>query len=320
MIPTFPDFKNVTVDDKEAVESHTHKYAPYSDFNFTSLWAWDTNGERMISVLNDNLVVLFTDYDTYEPSLSFLGNNKTQETTEILIKFAESIGITNTLHYIGEESVKQQTNLNLRILEDTDNNDYICSVSELANLTGIKFKSKRHLSNKFIREYPDASFEIKDLNDPEVHKQILLVLQSWENKKKSDNKAYELKHEEIAIKRLLRDSHKHSLILSCVYLHGTLIGFSIDELLPLNYALSHFFKANTEYSGIYDYLNQKIAQYLCVKKIAFWNMEQDLGIVNLRRSKLSYRPTYFLKKYKISVNTQLALPIKSDEYLESISV
>src|SRR3989338_2938897 len=56
MIPQFPQFKRVEITDREAVEAHTHKYEPYSDFNFTSLWAWDTNGERMISELNGNLV------------------------------------------------------------------------------------------------------------------------------------------------------------------------------------------------------------------------------------------------------------------------
>lgn len=76
MIPQFPEFKIVEVGDREAVESHTHRYPPYSDFNFTSLWAWDTSNERMISELNGNLVVRFTDYATNEPFLSFLGTNK----------------------------------------------------------------------------------------------------------------------------------------------------------------------------------------------------------------------------------------------------
>ncbi len=82
MIPQFPDFKHVEVDDREAVEAHTHRYEPYSDFNFTSLWAWDTSGERMISELNGNLVVRFTDYSTHEPFLSFLGDSQTEHTAK----------------------------------------------------------------------------------------------------------------------------------------------------------------------------------------------------------------------------------------------
>ena len=55
MIPQFPKFKHVEVTDREAVETHTHRFDPYSDFNFTSLWAWDTSNERMISELSDSL-------------------------------------------------------------------------------------------------------------------------------------------------------------------------------------------------------------------------------------------------------------------------
>lgn len=56
MIPQFPNFKKAEVADRGAVEAHTHKYDPYSDFNFTSLWAWDTSGERMISGLNSDSI------------------------------------------------------------------------------------------------------------------------------------------------------------------------------------------------------------------------------------------------------------------------
>lgn len=57
MIPAFPDFKKVEVSDRGVVEAHTHKYDPYSDFNFTSLWAWDTSNERMISESNGNRIL-----------------------------------------------------------------------------------------------------------------------------------------------------------------------------------------------------------------------------------------------------------------------
>jgi hypothetical protein len=106
MIPAFPDFKKVEVTDREAVEAHTHKYEPYSDFNFISLWAWDTSGERMISELNGNLVVRFTDYSTNEPFLSFLGTNETEHTARTLIDYCKENGLPTTLKLMPEISVK----------------------------------------------------------------------------------------------------------------------------------------------------------------------------------------------------------------------
>ncbi len=305
MIPTFPSFKKVAIEDKEAIESHTHKYVPYSDFNFTSLLAWDTNGERMVSELNGNLVVLFTDYETYAPSLSFLGTNQTKETAKQLLQFTEALGIPPVLQYIGEDTVKSMKDVSFEVIEDIDNFDYIYSVSELAELQGSKFKSKRRQANEFFSTYPEAIYKIMPLTNTEAQEQIISVLRRWEEKKIIDKKVYDLKHEEIAIKRLLEHADKQTVMLSCVYVHNTLIGFSIDELMPFRYALSHFFKADNSYEGIFDYLNQSVAQHLLTQDIALWNMEQDLGIENLRKSKLSYRPVSFLKKYKVSINNSI---------------
>ncbi|MCA1638525.1 MAG: hypothetical protein LC768_09365, partial [Acidobacteria bacterium] len=62
MIPSFPHFRNLRADDKEAVESFTNQFPPYSDFNFTSLWCWNVSEKIQVSQLYGNLIVRFTDY------------------------------------------------------------------------------------------------------------------------------------------------------------------------------------------------------------------------------------------------------------------
>ena len=62
MITQFPDFKPLELFDKKYIETFTVQFPPYSDFNFTSIWAWNTNDKFQISNLNGNLVVLFYDY------------------------------------------------------------------------------------------------------------------------------------------------------------------------------------------------------------------------------------------------------------------
>lgn len=79
MIPEFPKFKHIELIDKEEIEQITHKYPPYSDFNFVSMWSWDIKGEIRISKLNNNLVVRFTDYLSGNPFFSFLGDNYEQK-------------------------------------------------------------------------------------------------------------------------------------------------------------------------------------------------------------------------------------------------
>lgn len=302
MLPKFPTFKNISVEDRGLVEAFTHKYEPYSDFNFTSLWSWDTNSERSISELNGNLVVRFTDYKTNAPSFSFLGTSAFEKTSEQLLAFAQASNITTVLTLMPEEAISELTqNSMLLIVEDRDNHDYVYSVSKLAKLEGIEYKQKRHLANKFLREYPQAEFQIKNLADKEVKEKIFSVIRRWENKKIADNKTYDIEHEEMAIWRLLETATSHQLVMSCVLLKNEMLAFSIDEILPNSYAISHFFKADSSYSGIFDFLSKNLSEYMQKNNVIFWNWEQDLGVENLRKSKMSYRPVRFLKKYRVSV-------------------
>lgn len=301
MIPSFPDFKKLTKEDKKDIESYTKKYLPYSDFNFTSLWVWDITRERMVSDLNGNLVVRFTDYATHKAFFSFLGDKKPNETARELLKFSEKSGVGDTLYLVPEESIKNLDQNKLKIEEDRNNFDYIISVKNLADLKGILFKSKRHSAEKFSKNYKEASFEIKKLSDSKIKEHIFSAIRKWERNKKLTNKGTELEHEEMAIKRLLENLNNQELIVGCVFIKEEMIGFSIDEKLPNEYAISHFTKADITHNGVYDFLNRELSKYLLQNKIALWNWEQDLGIHNIRKSKESYRPTNFLKKYKVSL-------------------
>jgi hypothetical protein len=300
MLPKFPEFKKIDLNDKQAIEAYTAKCKPYSDFNFTNLWSWNTLGGRMVSELNDNLVILFTDYRTNEPMLSFLGTNEVEDTTRQLINFSETLDITPVLQFVSEEIANELMGTGLVVEEDEHNFDYIFSVEELANQNGSRFKSKRHLSKRFLRDYPEASMHLMDFNDIDTQHQIIQLMRQWEQNKINQSKSCNLEHEEIALKRLLNTSAKHKLILSCVYIDNKMIGFSIDEILPNSYAISHFIKGDNAYKGVYEFMNEYVAHNLLNHEVKLWNWEQDLNIEGLRQLKLSYRPVDFLKKYKVS--------------------
>ena len=43
MLPKFPEFKKLELNDKAVLHSVTALLPPYSDFNFTSLFSWNVN-------------------------------------------------------------------------------------------------------------------------------------------------------------------------------------------------------------------------------------------------------------------------------------
>lgn len=304
MIPKFPEFKIVEINDKEAVEVYTHRYSPYSDFNFTNLWAWDTGDmrdERMISELNGNLVVRFTDCDTGDFFFSFLGTNDPVDTIARLMRYAEESGVSPVLRLVPEESITGVQDPSFLIEEDRDNFDYLYSIEELALLKGNAFKRKRQSVSRFLRTYPDAQAFVGTLDSE--RKNMAAILNVW-----YDQRGVGLYNEQRAISRLCDSARTHELLITVIRTGGSAVAFSIDAILPNTFALCYFAKADANYIGVTEFLNERIAEYLMNHHVKTWNWEQDLGIAGLHRSKMSYRPQSFLKKFTISKKEHLSVP------------
>ncbi|MEQ1888567.1 MAG: phosphatidylglycerol lysyltransferase domain-containing protein [Alphaproteobacteria bacterium] len=297
MIPLFPKFKKMSVSDRSFVDDRTRLQPPYSTFNFTNLWSWDTREDRMLSILNDNLVVRFSDYSNAEPFFSFFGTNACENTAHQLLQHAEELKVSPKLRFVSEESTALLLDSKLCLAEDRDSFDYIFSTTELAEAQGAKFKARRNHARQFLREYPNAKFEIREFRDPSTQEQITSVIRLWETKKKKEGKIYDPCHEENAIRRLMHTAESHSLTFSCVTILNVMVGFSIDEILHDGYALAHFVKADVSFKGIYEFLNENVAKYLITNQIQLWNWQQDLNIPGLRKLKMSYKPVGFLKKF-----------------------
>ncbi|MCP3898465.1 MAG: DUF2156 domain-containing protein, partial [Desulfobacteraceae bacterium] len=58
----------------------------------------------------------------------------------------------------------------------------------------------------------------------------------------------------------------------------------------------HFEKADVNFKGTAQVINQETAKYL-QKKCRYLNKEQDLGIKGLRQAKMSYYPEMLFEPY-----------------------
>ena len=304
MMPLFPEFKRMASTDRVDIERYTTQYRPYSDFNFTNLCAWNLLEKGSACQLNGNLAILFTDYVTSEPFLSFIGTEKSEGTAHQLIDFAKSSGIQPVLHFVPEESARELHASGLIATEDKSSFDYVYAVEKLADSESAGLKVKHRLARTFPELYPEAQFEIRPITNTSIHSQVMALFHKWGERKKARNSAYDLAHEEAAILRLLAHAeelaHGNNMFVSCVFFKAQMIGFGIDEIVQKPYALSHFIKGDVEYKGIYEFINEKIAQHLLTCDVQLWNWEQDLDMEGLRKAKSTYHPAEFLKKYFVS--------------------
>lgn len=301
MIPQFPQFKKLTLKDKSEVESITEKYEPYSDFNFVSVWSYNTTNSIKVSILNGNLVFLFSDYLTNQNFLTFIGSGDVLDTIEKLLSYAHDNNLLTELQMIPEVCVQNILNTPhaFNVREEISHHDYILDIEKIKTYAGNDFRAKRNFVNRFVKLYKeDAVVTQLDLNKWLVRRKILKVLKVW--KKQTDQTKGEIANEMVAIHRVLRYAKKIDIFALGVFIKNKLVGFSINELTHEKYGIIHYEKADKDFVGIFPFLKQQTAIILSELGCSFINYEQDLGIEGLRKAKKSYCPVGFLKKYTIS--------------------
>ncbi len=295
MIPLFPDFKKLELNDKKDVEKFTSKFSPYADFNFSNMWAWDLKGEMGLSTLNDNLVVKFTDYLTGHPFLSFIGDSLVNETARELIAFSLKNYKNGILKLIPETVINLLDKSEFDVISDLDSRDYIYSIPRLATMD-LWPKNLSKGIRRFIREYPDYIIRQNSIEEISEN-EYLRIFQKWSENKNIDN--YSGLNEYQAFKRLFELKDNNLKIIS-LYKSNLLLGFDICEICSEKYVLSHFCKGDTSYhENVNSLLNWEEAKFFNTQKMLFLNWQQDLGIPGLRKSKAKYKPDSFLNKFII---------------------
>lgn len=299
MIPKFPHFKKLEIEDRKEIQRFIKDYPPYCDYNFVSLWSYDVDKNIALSRIDGNLVVKFRDYLCNKQFFSFLGQQRIISTTNLLLSYAGKIGLTPELKLIPEITIQADKNIykHFKIKEDFDNHDYIVSTSHISLLKGEKFNRKHRSVKHFQENYPQHKISLLDLSDLKVKSEIIQIFAGWERTR--GKKPADTETEMIALMRLLNNAHHFNLFALGIY-HKKLVGFSISEITHKEYAIGHFMKANLEYKGIFETLYKYTAQHLLNRKINYINLEQDMGLPGLRKSKQLYYPINFLKKYIIS--------------------
>jgi hypothetical protein len=296
---SLPQFKKLTLSDKGFFEAFTSKFEPYSDFNFTSLYSYDTRNYCEFAEYTGNLLIKYRDYITEEPFYSFIGDNNIQETVELLMDLSDKSGISPTLKLVPEDSVMADPLLctEFKITEDRDSFDYILSIRSIVDLTGNKFYKHKNVINRFKATYPEYELRDLDFNDPCVREDVLKMVVRWAEL--TSHSKEETQNELNAVSRVM-DAHKSFELISLgVYVDDQMVAFSMEEALPNEYAIAHFGKADKNYIGVYKLIEHESAKLLLAKGCKWLNYEQDLGIEGLRRTKELWYPVKYLKKYTI---------------------
>ena len=298
VITAFPRFTPITLDILAEFNQHIAPHPPYSDFNFVNLMSWNRRDGGGVALLADNLVLLYPSYvDDKDFFLSFIGTRQLDHTVRTLLGFAEQTLPASKLQLVPELAVAPLRAAGTwRIIEDSDNHDYVISLAALSKSDGHELRRFRRATRAFCREHGShAQLRSLDLTNPVTQQAVIGRFVEREAEKPSNESAYEL----AAIQQLLRHAHHFPLLSYGITLDGVLQAFIICEDVGRGWSIGHFWKADISYKGIYSYLMHEVAKQLTSIGITMMNIQQDLGIASLRFFKSSFNPIARLKKFTI---------------------
>jgi hypothetical protein len=299
-IPSFPAFRPVDQELQLEITSFANRFPSYSDFNFVSLYSWNTENDMSVSWLNDNLVLECRDYTSSDTFYSFMGSGAIEETARTLLQQASQKGHCPELRLVPEMSVQSLVaHPEFEIVEDPDNYDYLLSVADLVSLAGSRNKHTRELVNRFLRDYGEtASFHECDINDSLLVERLQTLFQIREAATGVDRE--DSQKELAAFERSLKSQNHAALRIFGISVEGQLQALIVYEQISETVGLAHFCKANTAIRGIYQYMWHALGKVLHDEGTKIINIEQDLGLPGLRASKQHLRPVDQLKKYAVT--------------------
>lgn len=237
--------------------------------------------------------------------------------------FNQVLGIPLVMTSADQEGVaclKETDALNdYDVNEVEDTRDYLYDAEALRTLAGRKYTKKRNHINKFLKAY-EGRWEYRTLTYAD-HEEVLAFLKKWMEAKLAvgeeggideNGEAFdpeeELRGEFLGIQDILNHENLFNHIRAgAIYLDGELKAFSMGDYNEKEkVAIISIEKADPEIPGLYQMINQQFARHAYPDALLI-NREDDVGIEGLRKSKMSYYPVDFEKKYVI---TQKNFPAK----------
>lgn len=188
-------------------------------------------------------------------------------------------------------------------VHNEDYDEYLYLATDLITLAGKKYHSKRNHIKNFVKLYsPDAEGGCKLRSySPSDREKVFALINGWEEQKEFDKASYddlandELNVIDIALKLV---EANENYFADVVEYDGKIIGFSLGEITPSNVGITHIEKGDVNYDGIYPYLCNGFAKRH-FENVRYINRQEDMGLEGLRKSKRSYHPIGFCKKYAV---------------------
>lgn len=181
----------------------------------------------------------------------------------------------------------------IEFIDDRPNYDYIYRTQDLIDLKGRAYHGKKNHLNYFKKTY---EYEYVELTSDMADDAMKFIAEFNESKDIPDNERELLLMEEEAMRDVFENLEKAGYRAGAILIDGKIQALAAGGRLGRDTVTEHIEKANVKYRGLYPAINNEFCKSIA-SDAEYINREEDMGIENLRKAKLSYRPIELLEKY-----------------------
>lgn len=290
-----------------------------SDYTFAANYLWLSNGSGFYSIINDTFCFFLLTSGELSMLLPPIGRRedavRTMQVCFDLMDQNNSSPVYSKIDYVDESLVAafvgeledgtEIFDLLADYLVERTLVDYLYNSTDLIELKGNNYATKRNEINKFKRIHPN--YEVALLEVEQHREQILQLMNKWVAdrmkylpREEADAFLDGIYSERLAVKRMLRDYRELGLIGLVIIIDGEIKGFTAGERVNQQTASVIVEKTDFEIFGCAQFLFREFAKLLADQyAIQHINVGDDMGFENLKKVKMSYRPSRLIPKYTL---------------------
>lgn len=298
----------ISIENREILEEYLNGYEyKTSGLSFSAMYMWRNINEFSWDIIGDYMCVTGISHLELEegivlpflfPPLTRTGEYDKESLRETILKcreIFESQGHPFSLRLVPfhlMEIIKEACP-EISFRDDRPNYDYVYLTQELIDLKGRAFHGKKNHLNYFKKNF---EYEYVEMTSDMADDAMRFIAEFNARKDVPAHEMELLKMEEIAMDDVFRNIEAVGYNAGAILIDGKIEALAIGGQLGKNTITEHIEKANVNYRGLYQAINNEFCRHVA-SKAKYINREEDMGIPNLRKAKLSYNPVKLLEKY-----------------------
>ena len=298
----------ISIENREILEEYLNGYEyKTSGLSFSAMYMWRNINEFSWDIIGDYMCITGISHLELEegiilpflfPPLTKTGEYDRESLRETILKckeIFESQGHPFSLRLVPfhlMEIIKDACP-EISFKDDRPNYDYVYLTQELIDLKGRAFQGKKNHLNYFKKNF---EYEYVEMTSDMADDAMQFIAEFNARKDVPAHEMELLKMEEIAMDDVFRNIEAVGYNAGAILIDGKIEAIAIGGQLGKKTITEHIEKANINYRGLYQAINNEFCKHVA-SKAKYINREEDMGIANLRKAKLSYNPVKLLEKY-----------------------